>query len=242
MPMHDWTRVRAGTYHAFHYKWIDLLSDALNYGGLPKGYVALPEQRVLGTEPDVLTLQRPVDVGSVEAGGSVAVLETPPKTRFIAESDIANFARRANYLAIRHHEGEVVAVIEIMSPGNKHSELALESFVAKSVSLLTAGIHLLVVDPFPPSPRDPNGVHGEIWEQVGDTPFELPPDKRLTFASYASGAKTTAYVEPIAVGDPLPAMPLFLMEGKWVPCPLESSYNKAWDLFPLKSALTIDSR
>jgi hypothetical protein len=236
--MHDWTRVRPGTFHAFHYKWIDVLSDALNFGGLPAGFVALPEQRVLGTEPDVLTLQRPVDFGSAEAqSGGVAVLDSAPKTRFVAESDIVNFARRANRLAIRHHEGDVVAVIEIMSPGNKHSELALDAFVAKAVSLVEVGIHLLIVDPFPPGPRDPNGIHGAIWDELGDTQFKLPADKRLTCVSYSAGARTTAYVEPIAVGDPLPAMPLFLMEGKWVPCPLEASYDKAWSLFPLKGAL-----
>ncbi len=238
MPMHDWTRVRAGTYHVFHYKWIDILSDALNFGGLPKGYVALPEQRVLGTEPDVLTLERPLGLGTTDSeSGGVAVLEAPPPTRFVAESDLANFARRANRVAIRHHEGEVVAVIEIVSPGNKHSELAIDSFVNKAISLLEAGIHLLIVDPFPAGPRDPEGIHGLIWNEIGEKPFELPSDKNLTCVSYSVGAKTTAYVEPIAVGDALPDMPLFLMEGKWVPCPLAASYSKAWDLYPLKNAL-----
>lgn len=240
MPMHDWSAVRPGTYHAFHYKWLDLLSDALNFGGLPAGYVAIPEQRILGTEPDVLTLERPINLGpSGSTPGRAAVLDTPPRTRFVTESDIANFARRANRLAVRHHEGNVVAVIEIMSPGNKHSELAIESFVSKSISLLQAGVHLLIVDPFPPTSRDPQGIHGAIWNEIGATPFELPLDKPLTCVSYSAGAKTTAYVEPIAVGDALPDMPLFLLEGKWVPCPLEASYGKSWELYPLKSALNV---
>ena len=57
MPIHDWTRVDAGLFHAFHQRWISALCDALNTGGLPRGYFALPEQNIRGPIPDVLTLQ-----------------------------------------------------------------------------------------------------------------------------------------------------------------------------------------
>ncbi len=43
MPVHDWTRVRAGTFHFFHQRWIAALCDALNLGGLPDGYFAMSE-------------------------------------------------------------------------------------------------------------------------------------------------------------------------------------------------------
>jgi hypothetical protein len=38
MPIHDWARVPAGTYHFFHQRWISAIADALNAGGLPEGY------------------------------------------------------------------------------------------------------------------------------------------------------------------------------------------------------------
>jgi hypothetical protein len=41
-----------------------------------------------------------------------------------------------------------------------------------------------------------------------------------------------AYVEPIAVGDSLPEMPLFFAPGRYVPCPLEATYQTAWEQFP----------
>ena len=37
MPMHDWTKVEAGIFHAFHHRWISAISDALNQGSLPFG-------------------------------------------------------------------------------------------------------------------------------------------------------------------------------------------------------------
>lgn len=55
MPVHDWTEVDAGLFHAFHHRWIDALCDALNGGALPADFFALPEQRVNGPIPDVLT-------------------------------------------------------------------------------------------------------------------------------------------------------------------------------------------
>ena len=57
MPMHNWTRVEAGIFHAFHHRWITSISDMLNTGMLPQEYYALPEQQAAGFGPDVLTLQ-----------------------------------------------------------------------------------------------------------------------------------------------------------------------------------------
>jgi hypothetical protein len=57
MPLHDWKRVEAAIYHAFHHGWIEELARALNQGMLPSDYYALPEQQAAGFGPDVLTLQ-----------------------------------------------------------------------------------------------------------------------------------------------------------------------------------------
>jgi hypothetical protein len=89
MPMHDWTLVEAGIFHAFHHNWITTLSSALNEGVLPKGYYALPEQQAAGFGPDVLTLQGRSGI-SPESTSTTALLERPT-TRFMAQSD-AEFA------------------------------------------------------------------------------------------------------------------------------------------------------
>src|SRR5262245_51572392 len=57
MPVHDWTRVSAGTFHAFHLTWIAEMQRVLNGGLLPEGYYALAEQVANQVIPDVLTLQ-----------------------------------------------------------------------------------------------------------------------------------------------------------------------------------------
>ena len=42
----------------------------------------------------------------------------------------------------------------------------------------------------------------------------------------------TAYVEPLAVGDPLPDMPVFLDRRLHVPVPLEPTYQATWQALP----------
>jgi hypothetical protein len=188
------------------------------------------EQKAGGPEPDVITLELTPPAGS--APGGVAVDLQPPKARFVTRSENAGYARKANRITVRHPDGEVVAVVEIVSPGNKDSRHAIRAFARKAVEFLQAGVHLLIVDLFLPSRRDPQGIHKLIWDRLRDEPFTLPPDKPLTVAAYAAGTETVAYVEPVAVGDPLPDMPVFLTADWHVPCPLEATYQTAWEQFP----------
>lgn len=234
MPIHDWTREDAGTYHNFHQDWATQLYRALNAGRLPPGYLAMTEQRVEGWEPDVIGLyaRSTFDTPS-HARGGLAVAEQPPKVRVVrAESDAGAYARRANRIVVKHKKGHVVAVIEIVSPGNKDRAQSVNQFVEKVRDFLRKGVHVLFVDLFPPAAHDPHGLHAAVWSVWTDTPDERPADKPLTVASYDAGNPFLAYVEPLSPGDPLPEMPLFLEPGIYIPCPLEESYCAAWDALP----------
>src|ERR1700756_4726781 len=99
MPIHDWTHVDAGIFHAFHHDWITDIARALNQGVLPEDYYALPEQHAAGFGPDVLTLQgsRDDEDGSaapVSSSGGVALLLAPPKLDLTAETDMEFYHRK----------------------------------------------------------------------------------------------------------------------------------------------------
>ena len=233
MPIHDWKRVDAGLFHAFHQSWIVMMCNALNRGLLPSDYFALPEQSVSGPIPDVLTLQ--LSSSEPEAKGTrsgLAVAAVPPRARMISRAEEKVYVRKADRITIRHRHGHIVSVVEIVSPGNKASQHELHAFVEKTSDLIGRGIHLLVIDLFPPSKRDPFGIHKAIWDEFVEEDFELPPDKRLLLAAYDAGPPPAAYVEPIAVGESLPEMPLFLKPEIYVPAPLEASYQTTWADFP----------
>jgi hypothetical protein len=150
---------------------------------------------------------------------------------------VTALAARGNRVVIRHRLGEVVCVIEVVSPGNKSGRAALRAFVEKTVEFLRQGINLLVIDLLPPTPRDPQGMHKAVWDEIEDEPFELPPDKPLTLAAYVAGdlllgSETTAYLELVGVGDTLPDMPAYLDRSGYVPVPLEATYQAAWVTCP----------
>lgn len=60
----------------------------------------------------------------------------------------------------------------------------------------------------------------------------MPPDKPFTFVAYQASPLLTAYVEPVAVGDPLPDMPLFLCDDQGISVPLEETYQATWRVLP----------
>ena len=238
MALHDWTRVSPGTFHDFHGRWITHLSESLNAGLLPSGYYALSEQPADEAWPDVLALETtghyepPVGLEDQAPGVAVAVAQRPPKVSYRTTSEAEVTAARRRTLVIRHASGDrIVALLEILSPGNKDRKFSLDRFVDKAVSALRQNYHLLIVDLFPPGRHDPQGIHGEIWAAVDGieaATFRLPPDRRLTLAAYEAKSAPTAYVEPVRIGDPLPDMPLFLEPGWYVPVPLEATYATAW--------------
>jgi hypothetical protein len=198
MPIHDWTRVPAGTWHDFHVGWVAPLARGLNAGLLPNGYHALAEPQ-------------------------------PDRAEDTATDEPAVYALKRRTIAIRRdHDDGLVALIEIVSPGNKSARRALETFVEKAVESLYRVYHLLVIDLFPPGPRDPNGIHAAIWGEISDEPFALPADEPLTLAAYSAGDRKIGYIEPTAVGRALIDMPLFLTPDEYVNVPLEATYLAAY--------------
>ena len=142
-------------------------------------FFAMAEQILGGPIPDVVTLQRRLKpFEPPRAGGGVAVADSPPKARFVTSAEFDRYVGKANRIVIKHRLGQVVAVLEIVSPGNKSSTHALRSFVRKTEELLRQGINLLVVDLFPPPmPRpaevraDPGGVRRNGMPRGSAMPF-----------------------------------------------------------------------
>lgn len=232
MPIHDWSRVPAGLFHDFHQTWSILIKNSLNRGLLPKGLTALVEQKSGPKEGDVLAIEtRPSGRRDQYPTGGTATLDRPT-ARIVRETSREFYAKKANRIVVRHHLGEIVAVIEIVSPGNKDSSKALGEFVGKIADFLDRGINALIIDLFPPTKRDPFGIHKAIWDQIVDEEFEFPEGHDRLIASYEAGDPLRAFVEPLRVGDSLPNMALFLIDGLNVKVPLEDTYAESWSVTP----------
>jgi hypothetical protein len=236
MPVHDWTRVSAETFPDFHYSWVLEIKRALMRGLLPRGYYVMAEQVSgdLGT-PDVLTLQAAGTKPDPEEplSGTATLTETPPAVHTRTTIPRDPYARMQRTVVIRHtSDDRMVAMIEALSPGNKSNRHAIRAFLDKAVAALDNGIHLLLVDVHPPGPRDPNGIHGAILNEISTQEYVLASERPLTAAAYASGAVVEALVAHFAVGEPIPEAPLFLTSKHYVSVPLEAAYMAAWGDLP----------
>jgi hypothetical protein len=241
MLVHDWSRVLAGVIHDFHQRWIGALRDVLNEGLLPNGYYALVEQVAEGAIPDVLTLESPwestVSLGNESSSVGVALAECPPRVEHVHFSEHDIYSRKAGRVTIFHATGDrVVAYIEIVSPGNKHSESAIQRFIRKLEDALRRGCHVLLVDVHPATTRDPRGLHARFWtDSFGDPNCPgITSQKPLAMVAYRADVAPTAYFQSFSVGDRLIDMPIFLTTDRYVNVPLEQTYGEAWRGFPAR--------
>ena len=248
LPVHDWTRVTAGVFHSFHNEWIAQLAHILNRGGLPRRYYALAEQQTGHAEPDLLTLKSD-DLAAADAGGAgdeaepfsspgggLALAPPLPQTSVVdALEDLDIYAQRQRVLTIRSATGDdVVAILEVASPGNKDRPLSVEAFANKVAGALYAGVHATLIDLFRPGRHDPGGLHDAAWQAAGGKEYAPPPGKPLIAAAYEAGESfpMNCYAEPFAVGDVVPSIPLYYRTGWYIDLPLAETYAAAYDGVP----------
>jgi hypothetical protein len=231
MPVHDWRRVDAGIFHAFHLSWLSNLASVLNDGLLPPEYYALIELRHRGSVIPPLMGQFTEE----PVADLVAHLDLPsnPMTRFRSEAGDAAYWNKKNRIVVRHEDGHIaIGVIEIVSAGDKAAGYAFRRFVDHAIDLITSKVHLLVVDLNLPTRLDPRGMHAAIWEQYTGQSFDPPEKEPLTLVAYQASDSVSAYVEPTHIGAELRDMPLFLMSNGYTAIPLEQTYQSAYRSIP----------
>jgi hypothetical protein len=245
VPIHDWTRVDASIFHAFHHSWVMELAQALNDGELPDTYYALIEQPGAEVRAEAVSFQGTADRAFVPQQPSAArrslLMLGPPWVPLTAETDMQFYRCQQNTVTVREADGDaLVAVVEVVLPGTKVVRRGLQRLVERAAELLDKRIHLLILDLHPPGKRDPHGIHAAIWEEISGQESEVPPDRPLTLASYESGLTVRAFVVTAVVGDELSDMPLFLDPGACVNVPLEATYRAAFAALPRRWQVVLE--
>jgi hypothetical protein len=241
VPIHDWSRGSDAAFHSFQLGWTVEVRNRLNSGVLPKPLYAITE--TIELRPDARFAEFPEPDGAVRLPNWEDELrdssDLPPRTSVQFEDDRRQYA--TVIVTVRDDLHQPRAAVLWVTRQDHETPYRLDSLLGLSVGALTRDIGLLVVDLFPPSKRDPRDIHKLIWDRIKDEPHELPADKPLTLASYSAGGVITAYVENVGVGDPLPDMPVFLRPYHYVPCPLESTYQTSWAVFPKELKAPLES-
>jgi hypothetical protein len=235
MPIHDWSKVDAGVFHGFHLRWIANLTALLNNGILPPGYYADAEQYADRKEADVLTLHdsdagpldSPMDGIDQGDGGTAVLVESLIGVR-TARKGFKPRARQRR-LIVRHVTGHrVVAMLEIVLPGNKDRRRNAYDFAGKVANAVEGGIHVTFVDLFPATPSTPNGLHNLVWREFDREPVPAPSDRPLTLAAFVASEPAKMLVEFRVVGDELPKFLLAISSEVGAMLPLADTYAAAF--------------
>lgn len=212
-------------WNSFHSAWASFLANALND-------ILPPEFRVHenlklggGLEIDVATV-RTSPVGNGAVGPRHATWHPPRPV-----STPAIFPDRFEVLVYRQFGGrQLVAAIELVSPGNKDAPDTREAFAAEVASYLHEGICVLVVDVV--TERKAN-LHDDVVRLMRmPDDLRMPPEPDLYAVSYRPVLRDKLpeidiWCNAFAVGDPLPTMPLRLVGDYFVPVELEATYTEA---------------
>ena len=220
-------------WHAFHNAWATYISSDLNQR-LPEGYFA--ELNVqFGIEIDVAAFEE-ADLGSSydatpradstsETKGLSAAWTAPAPTQTIPISILSDVVE---VLVFGREAGPTLAgAIELVSPANKDRPTHRDAFITKCASYLQQGVGLIIVDVV--TGRQAN-LHDELLARLG-SPGIVSLDADLYAVAYrpVSRADQTSldiWQEPLAVGQRLPTLPLWLRGGLAVPVDFDATYER----------------
>jgi hypothetical protein len=219
-------------WESFHTTWASALADALNSDILPSGYIALEHVHAgAPIEIDLATFEETGPTELTGAGGTATVARTIWTPQAAPLVMPAVFPPSCTVEILATDAGRMlVAAIELISPANKDRADHRRLFVAKCATYLSRGIGLITVDVV--TSRRAN-LHNELIDLLGlEAGFRMPSQQWLYSVAYrplrvADTGRIETWPVVLAVGQPLPTMPLSLGADHCVPVDLESVYLEA---------------
>lgn len=201
---------------------------------LPDEYVAEPRVH-LGTnfeidvctfEPEHPAARLPIQSGG--NGGTATAIWAPPEPTLAVAADPTEQYAYEVLVFDESRTRQLVAAVELVSPGNKDRPASRRDFVAKCAALLGQNVCVSIVDLV--TTRHFN-LYAELLDFIAVEDPKLGEPRPATYAATCRGRKvqgqprfeTWAY--PLVVGQPLPTLPLWLTADRAVSLDLEASYE-----------------
>jgi hypothetical protein len=212
---------RTHPWRAFHGAWAAAIARLLNRGVLPPGYYAVPfVDRDGPVEIDVAAL---ADAEAPDDPGPAAWQPAAPAVAVAIDPAIDESVR----VEVRTDDGDprLVAAVELVSPRNKDRPAARRAFAAKCAGYLTRGAGLVVVDAVTTRRAD---LHKGILKALG-AGGTVGPAGPSAVAYRVAGAELAAWPAPLAVGRPLPTLPLWIAPDLPIPLDLDAGHAAACD-------------
>jgi hypothetical protein len=237
MPLRDHFRPpldNVTSWEGFHGQWPAVIVQHLRKR-LPPGYVAEPRVHSGSqVEIDVAAYEKedppsPPETGEGN-GGVATTVWAPPQPTIAVETSLPDYDEYAVRIYDAKRGRHLVAAIEIISPANKDRPEHRNVFVAKCAALLQKGVAVSVVDLV--TVRQFN-LYADLLDFIGHNDPTLgaePPHLYAAACRWTRKGKQTlleAWSHTLALGQPLPTLPLWFTADLVVPLDLEQSYEQA---------------
>jgi hypothetical protein len=231
---------QSALWRGVHQGLIFAVNQRLN-AALPPGFSANMEERVyiagpdFGTYPDVTVRRETPPAGGAtvaamldrEAAGVASGVTAPRRVTVFPEQ------AREPFIEVLHHASQtVVAVVEVLSPGNKAGGPGREEYLRKQHALMGDAAHLIEIDLLRA------GQHTVAVPRAALTPDD-PRDYVVCLhrGGQPTGGVTGHHFEfwPLSVRDRLPTFPVPLAEGfADVPVDLQAAFGQMYDAGPYR--------
>jgi hypothetical protein len=201
---------------------------------LPARYVAKPRVHVGGEfEVDVAAQEYVAAAREISAPGEggQAVAWAPPVPTLALETDPPDQDEYEVQIFDRDW-GRMVAAVEIVSESNKDRPEARRVFGGKCATLLKRGLCVSIVDVVT---SRPGNLYQEMLNLVGEFDPSLLPEPPSLYAvatrwqsrtlNHVRSGRLETWLRPLAIGQVLPTIPLWLDVDLAVPLSLEASYE-----------------
>ena len=222
------------SWEGLHGAWPTVIVMALNRR-LPPRYAAEPRVHLGSTfEIDVASYEKEeasvrTSWGGTEEGGVATAAWAPPQPTLTVATDLPDQDEYEVRVYDTQHGRRLVAAVEIVSPSNKDRPENRRLFVGKCAALLREQVSVTLVDVV--TSRQFN-LFGELLEFAGQSGPSTTLGPTSTYAAacrwrrVGNLARLETWTHALAIGQPLPTLPLWLSEDLAVPLELEATYEE----------------
>jgi hypothetical protein len=237
MPLRDHFRPptsKVASWEPLHGQWPAVIVQQLKKL-LPPRYVAGPRIHAgARVEIDVATYEKDdatPSFGTSDGNGGVATVVWAPAAPSVAvETELPDDDEYEVQIYDAERQHTLVAAIELVSPANKDRPEKRNAFVGKCAALLRNGVAVSIVDLV--TVRQFN-LYAELMTFIGHPDRTLGPEPAAVYAASCRWVRKSeravleTWSHPLILGQPLPTLPLWLTDTRYVPLDLERSYEQA---------------
>jgi len=217
---------RTHPWRSFHSAWAAAIARLLNQDVLPAGYYAVPLiDRDGPVEIDVAALRE--QAAAVPDGGPAELQGwTPPTPGLAVAIELPALDPVEVQVFFDESDPRLVAAIELVSPRNKDRPQARRTFAVKCVNYLQQGSSVVVVDTVTSRRADLHAAILTLLETeaaIGTSSLSAVSYRAVGHADEVQ--QLQLWPAPLALGQPLPTLPLWIAADLSVPLDLEASYQ-----------------